>query len=316
MPLQKLIIEKNDAEQRLDRFLKKYLRKAPLSLVYKIIRTKLKVNGRRANEKTKLSEGDEIELHIDAEELAKFRREKKKGKNLASASGVKIVFENDDMLAVYKPKNMLTHGDKKEKKDTLANRVISYLIEKGEYVPRVEKTFSPAPVSRLDRNTEGLVLFAKNAETLRLLNKLSRERGAIEKKYLALCRGEIKEEQTISGYLVKDEKKNKVQIRAAGPASEAEGKYVETIVRPIKFADGATLAEISLVTGRSHQIRASLAHINHPVLGDTKYGDLKHGGKEKGGQALAAHKLSIPSLGIEIEAAVPERFLDPSSRKS
>ena len=160
----KLIITENQGGQRLDRFLKKYFDKAPLSYIYKMIRKDVKVNGKRASAEAMLSAGDELTLYIsqeDAQALQKPPRQVRAKKQFV------IAYEDENILAAEKPFGLLTHGDRTEKKNHLANQVLDYLVEKGEYNPRMDRTFSPAPVNRLDRNTTGLVLFGKNAEALK-----------------------------------------------------------------------------------------------------------------------------------------------------
>ncbi len=288
--MRQLEISANDAGQRLDRFLKKYLCNAPLSAIYKIIRKDLKLNGKRPKEETFLNEGDVLQLYIMDEELDRLSAKKKSSHAKRQFS---IAYEDDDILVVVKPFGLLVHGDKTEKKNTLTNQVIDYLIEKGEYLPRVEKSFTPAPVHRLDRNTTGLVVFGKNAKALRLgVDNFS-------KFYKTICVGKIDKEIELTGYLVKDHKTNKVRIYKT---EQPDSKYIKTIIRPLIYNNQYSLVEVELVTGRTHQIRAHLASINHPIYGDPKYG-------KGSAQMLHAAKLVMDD-GKVIEAPLPKEFRD------
>ncbi len=265
----KVTISANEQNQRLDRFLKKYYRNAPLSYLYKLLRTGVKVNGKRAAQNTRLTLGDEIIIDISPEEESTYLvREKPR----TSKRQFQIVYEDENFLVAAKPYGLLTHGTAEEAKETLANQVLSYLADTGAYRPKEEKTFVPSPVNRLDRNTSGLVMFGKNAETLRSLSQMLRERGFINKYYLAIVHGEMKEPLRLGGRMQKDRRNNKVRVASE---DQGPGKSMETRVRPLKTAKGCTLAEVELVTGRTHQIRAHLAEAGYPVVGDSKYGDRK-----------------------------------------
>ena len=208
----KITAGRNDAEQRLDRFLRKYLRGAALGNIYKIIRKDIKINGSRAGVKneTVIHEGDEISLYISDADFEKYtggsnasgsaeapRGAGRDAGNAPSAAGQKrprrsfgIIYEDENIIAVEKPYGLLTHGDGREKKNTLVNQVIDHLIEKGDYVPRLERSFTPAAVNRLDRNTTGIVLLGKNAAALRTLNAMIRSKESVSKYYITIVKGE------------------------------------------------------------------------------------------------------------------------------
>lgn len=328
----KIQITENDAGQRLDRFLKKYLKRAPLSAIYKIIRKDLKVNGRRAKEDTLLAEGDELTFYLSQENLDEMTRPPKKQK---ARKQFRIAYEDDNILIAEKPWGLLTHGDSSEKKNTLMNQVCGYLQERGEYDPASEKTFTPSPVNRLDRNTTGLVIFGKNAASLRTLTKLLRERDAISKYYITIVAGRFDKEMVIDEALVKDEATNTVSVAKApageGASDAAAAKRAVSIVRPLEVGRHYSVVEVELVTGRTHQIRAHLASKGYPLVGDSKYGTGRRG-KEANDrtrelgvttQLLHAYRLLFGEMpgeedgapagfedlsGLEVKAKVPGDF--------
>lgn len=311
----KLIIEKNDGNQRLDRFLKKYLKNAPLSHIYKIIRKDLKVNGKRAKAESILSEGDELSFYISEDQLNEYTRIKKKP---VAKRQFGIAYEDERILVAEKPFGLLTHGDAREKKNHLANQVCGYLQQKGEYDPARERTFVPSPVNRLDRNTTGLVIFGKDSEALQVFNRMIRDKSRINKIYLTITAGEIRDTLILSDKMEKDEKTNTVKVI---PSGSEHGKTMDTVVRPVMTGHGYTLAEVELITGRTHQIRAHLAKAGYPIIGDAKYGDFEVNRKVKRKfgqttQLLHAYKLVFSDMeepfaylqGKEITAELPKDF--------
>lgn len=311
----KITISDNEAEQRLDRFLRKYLKRASLGVIYKIIRKDIKVNGKRVKEDTMLAAGDELTLYLSDETLKKFTAVSADKRNTARRQ-FKIAYEDHNLLIVDKPKGLLTHGDSHEKKNTLVNQVCGYLQEQGEYVPSREKTFVPAPVNRLDRNTTGLVIFGKNAAALRTFTKLIRQRGQIEKYYQTIVCGCLKDPLVLDDRLVKDENRNVAEIAEPG-----QGKEAVTWVKPLQTGKRFSLVEVRIFTGRTHQIRVHLASAGFPLAGDIKYGDgrinaslKKHGVTT---QLLHACRLYFAELpeefaalsGRDVKAPLPAEFL-------
>ena len=285
--MKQLTIGKNDAGQRLDKFLTKNLPNLPQSLLYKYIRKKrIKVNGKRAEISTRLSEGDVLDLYINDEF---FEKPEPTYDFLHAGTNLNILFEDKNVLVLDKPVGLLAHPDDREYVDTLIGRVKRYLYEKGEYDPEAEQSFTPALVNRIDRNTGGIVLAAKNAEALRVLNQKMKDRE-IHKFYLCAVHGTPKPSQgLLKSYLWKDEKKNRVYVyKDFKPGS----KTIETKYRVLKSAENMSLVEVELLTGRTHQIRAHFASIGCPLVGDGKYGNnqnnRKQGGRRK--QFLYSYK--------------------------
>ena len=305
----------NEKGQRFDRFLRKYLPKAPLSLIYRICRKDAKVNLKRVKDSYILEEGDVVQLYLSEEEVESFRKTEER-KSVRKT--FRTAYEDEDVLIADKPAGLLTHGDKNEKSDHLSNQVQGYLIAKGEYDPREEKTFVPSPVNRIDRNTSGLVIFAKRYDALKKLNEYIRTREKIRKFYLTIVLGKIDKEVTLRGMIEKNEDRNISRM------TDDSGKVSVTHVRPIKSGrigrNEFTLCEIEIETGRTHQIRVQLAEAGHPLAGDPKYGVpevnrelLKRFGL--GHQLLTAARLEfgemddLPKLsGRKVEARLPQVF--------
>ncbi len=283
-------INKNEAGQRLDRFLKKYLNEAPLSLIYKMIRKDIKVNGKRSRLDYILVEKDLITIYRDEFKVQNLRS---KRKVIKSKKQFVVLYEDENILVVNKPFGLLTHGDKSEKKNHLANQVLDYLIERNEYSPRQESTFTPAPINRLDRNTTGIVIFGKNADSMRKLNAAMREGHSIEKYYTTIVVGDLKEELNLVGSLTKDTNLNKVMVYTDKTTGD---KSIETIVKPIKSLNGYTLVSVRILTGRTHQIRAHLAKIGYPVIGDRKYGNRTHNSKIYKAAGIETHLLHAQEI--------------------
>ena len=299
--MQIIQIKKNDAGQRLDKFLTKALPSLPMSLLYKYIRLKkIKLNRKRCEANTILTEGDEITLFIKEEFF-----EKKNGEDAfrVLTPKVDVVYEDENILLVNKRAGMIVHSDDKEDTNTLISHIKAYLYRKGEYDPDSEQSFAPALCNRIDRNTCGIVIAAKNAEALRVINEKIKERS-IKKKYLAAAHGHFdKKEDTLRGYLTKDSDKNLVTVYTKKPkdAPAHEIKEIITKYKTLAEKNGITLLEVDLVTGRTHQIRAHFSSINHPLVGDGKYGINKND-RAKGYkfQALCSYQVSFdfPAEGI------------------
>jgi 23S rRNA pseudouridine955/2504/2580 synthase len=285
--MRELIIGKNDAGQRLDKFITKTLN-LPMSLLYKSIRLKkIKVNRKRAENNTILHEGDTIQCFL-AEEFF----EKKADEHSFESINVHldIIYEDENIMLLNKRPGVSVHEDENGSTNTLITHIQAYLYQKGEYRPETEQSFAPALCNRIDRNTGGIVIAAKNAEALRVMNEKIKYRE-IDKFYLAAVHGIPKPESaTIKGYLLKDEQKNIVRVYEKNPPRGA--KEIITKYKVVAKKQDSSLIEVELLTGRTHQIRAHMAYIGHPLIGDGKYGinkaDRANGYKY---QALYSYKL-------------------------
>lgn len=266
-------IKANDAGQRLDKFIKKGLPNLPQSLMYKYIRKKrIKVNSKRAEISTVLQVGDIVDMYINDEFFVKSET---RYDFTGAPSKLDILYEDENIMLLDKKAGLLCHPDDREYVDTLITRIKKYLYEKGEYKPDEENSFTPALVNRIDRNTGGIVIAAKNAESLRIMNAQMKQRTNLKKLYLCVCHGIMERDSgLLEGYLLKDEKKNTVKVlkNPCDGAKEIKTKYK---VLGRDYDKQLSLVEVELMTGRTHQIRAHFASIGHPLLGDGKYGTNK-----------------------------------------
>ena len=283
-------IGKNDADQRFDKYLTKTLPSLPKSLLYKYLRTKrIKLNGKKADIAVRLKEGDVVDMYINDEF---FAEREEKYSFLGAGKTLDILYEDENVLALNKKVGLLSHPDEGEYVDTLITRVQRYLYEKGEYDPKNEASFAPALANRIDRNTGGIVLAAKNAESLRILNEKIKSRE-IEKQYLCVTIGHPpKREDTVEGFLLKNEKTNTVNVLDHPVPG---GKSIRTSYRVLRTNGDLALVEVTLHTGRTHQIRAQMAALGCPLLGDGKYGtnalNKRYGGYKK--QCLYSYKTTF-----------------------
>ncbi|MEG1942231.1 MAG: RluA family pseudouridine synthase [Angelakisella sp.] len=287
--MKSFIINENDSGQRLDKFLGKAAPMLPPSMMYKAIRTKkIKLNRARAEISTRLAVGDVLEIYLndeffpDAASPLAF---------LAAGSGLDIIYEDENLLLLNKPVGLVVHEDDGGGIDTLINRVIRYLYEKGEFDPVKESSFTPSLCNRIDRNTSGIVICAKNAATLRIMNQKLKDRE-IEKRYKCLVFGvPTPKHKLCRAYLLKDSDNNQVTVSASPMEG---GKTIITEYTVLAENRNFSMLEILLHTGRTHQIRAHMAFLGYPLVGDTKYGTAKQNkGLPYRFQALCAYSITF-----------------------
>lgn len=284
-----IVVNSNDENQRLDKFLTKLCHNMPLSFMYKAIRKKnIKVNGKKSEISYRLKQGDKIDLYINDE----FFEDKEYNDSYKSLDAkLNIIYEDENILLMDKPSGLIVHDDDKEKTNTLLNHMKAYLYGKGEYDPEKENSFVPSLCNRIDRNTQGIVIAAKNATALKIINDKIKHRE-IKKFYLCLVSGKLKKKSdTLNGYLVKNTDQNRVYIHNE-PVKD--GKTICTKYKVISEGQLTSLVEVELLTGRTHQIRAHFASIGHPLAGDGKYGTNEFNKKVKmKTQALCSYKLTF-----------------------
>ncbi len=288
--MKEFTINKNDSGQRLDKYITKSFPLIPQSLMYKYIRSKrIKVNGKRSEISYRLQENDIVSLYINDEF---FEAAKPKYDFINAGKSLKIVYEDENIILIDKPAGLLSHPDEDNYTDTAITRIKRYLYEKGEYKPEEENSFAPALVNRIDRNTCGIIIGAKNAEALRILNEKLKNRE-LHKLYLCIVIGKPKKDSDIiEGYLEKNEKQNRVYI---SDKTGDKTKFISTKYKVLGYNNGLSLVEVELLTGRTHQIRAHFSYLGTPLLGDGKYGtnarNKQFGGYKK--QFLYSYKLAF-----------------------
>ena len=287
--MKEFTIGSNDAGQRLDRFLAKAVPLLPASLAQKYIRIKrIKLGGKRVERDTRLNEGDVLQLYINDEFFDKPREDN--AYLTVAVPKLTIVYEDEHILLVDKRPGLAVHPhDGAEYGRTLIDHIQAYLYQKREWRPREENAFTPALCNRIDRNTGGIVIAAKTAEALRVMNQKIKDRE-LDKRYLAIVEGSPKpRDGSLKGYLFKDAKKNRVFVT---DTPQTGAKSCQTNYKTIASKNGLSLVECELITGRTHQIRAQFAHAGHPLLGDGKYGKLDKR-FDRNYQALYSYKLTF-----------------------
>lgn len=314
--MREIVIGKNQAGQRFDKYLKKLLCNANSSFIYKMLRKKnILLNGKKAQGTEKLEVNDRVKLYLSEDTFLKFSDgtgNPEKELNLPTVDlnrlPFQVIYESDDILVINKPSGMLSQKAKKE--DISANEyILSYLLKKGEVREAELSTFRPSVCNRLDRNTSGILIAGKTLKGLQEMSEALKSR-TLKKYYCALVKGRVTEPCLVKGFLLKDEGTNRVHITEKGGAGD--GKAIETEYFPLGGNEEITLLKIHLITGRSHQIRAHLAFLGHPIVGDYKYGDkiLNEKYRKKYGvtpQLLHAHTLVLKD-GKKITATLPPVF--------
>ncbi len=309
-----LIVSDNEAGQRLDKLLAKYMNLAGKSFLYKMMRKKnITLNGKKCDGSERLVKGDEIKLFLSDETIDKFSEVKL---SEVKKVNLNIIYEDDHILLLNKPSGMLSQKAKPED-ESLVEYVIDYLISSGQLSTEQLKSFRPSICNRLDRNTSGLIVAGKSLAGLQIMASVFKDRS-LHKYYRCVVKGTVTEKKVITGFLKKDEKTNQVTVTAREVSGSAP---IMTEYEPIGYAEGCTFLSVLLITGRTHQIRAHLSSIGHPILGDYKYGDPAVNEEAKrrwhiNSQMLHSYMVTFPELpaplcelsGRTFTAPLPKTF--------
>ena len=305
--MKELTIRKNEAGQRLDKFLAKYMNRAPKSFLYKMLRKKnITLNGKKAEGKEILCAGDTVKLFLSDDTIQNFSVQKEyippktAGMDMPKPD---IIYEDTHTLFINKPVGMLSQKARPDDV-SLVEYLTSYLLSTGQITQDELRTFHPAVCNRLDRNTSGIVAAGKSLAALQKLSAMFRDRS-IRKYYLCLVSGTVAHKARLKGYLEKDQRTNRVTVRKEGAVPDHSGAFIETEYRPLRSAGGTTLLEVHLITGKTHQIRAHLAAEGHPLIGDYKYGNRKINDRFKRSyglqsQMLHSYRLCFPRCTGEL----------------
>ncbi|MDD3183975.1 MAG: RluA family pseudouridine synthase [Anaerostipes sp.] len=312
--MKEIIVSNQEAEQRFDKMLGKYLNQAPKSFIYKMLRKKnIKLNGKKATGNEKLVMGDQINIYLSDDTVAKFRKEVTVAKQKVSLD---VIYQDTNVMFINKPYGMLSQKSKPED-ISINDEILPYCMEHGILTQKDIQMMKPSICNRLDRNTTGIIIAGISLEGLQTMAQMLKER-TIDKYYLAIVKGVITKKEQISGYLVKNHKTNKVTV---SPQAKDGADPIETSYEPRKNNGEYTLLRVKLITGKTHQIRAHLASQGHPIVGDSKYGDEEINRKMKQlfslkHQLLHCEELVFPEEmkrlkeleGKHIKARVPENF--------
>lgn len=324
--MREIIVRENDAGQRLDKMLAKYMNLAPKSFFYKMLRKKnIMVNKKKAEGSKKLVVGDVVQLFLSDETIANFTETKQMQK---TSGRLDVIYEDAHLVLINKPVGMLSQKAK-EGDISAVEHLCSYLLANGSFTEEDFRGFSPSICNRLDRNTSGILIAGKSLIGLQTMAEVLKSRE-LEKYYLCIVAGKLEEEGTIQGYLRKDRGNNLVSVtplsstkRVDAKVGETDGKemredavWIETQYKPLAYTQKVSLLQVKLVTGRSHQIRAHLASIGYPIVGDTKYGDKQvnrfyreHHSIQN--QLLHAYRLKMPEISGELSYLSGKEFVAP-----
>lgn len=288
--MKQFTISKNDSGQRLNKFLEKAVPLLPGGMMHKYIRIKrIKVNGKRTDFAYRLQEGDVLQLYINDEFFEKPKKHSEEEAYLHAKPNIDVIYEDQHILLVNKPAGLVVHADDNGTSDTLIARIQAYLYQYGRWDPDKEASFTPSLCNRIDRGTSGIVIAAKTAEALRVMNQKIRDRE-LHKSYLCVACGHVRpRDGRIKNYILRHESEHRVSVHDHPVAG---ARTAVTQYRVLKETPELSLVECDLITGRTHQLRAQFSHMGHPLLGDSKYGKNEMNRKyRRKSQALCSYKL-------------------------